>query len=302
VAASDDGGPSREARGRPSGISSRELALRSGPVLDVPRRTAVLLTIGGIAGAALVVMESLTGGRRETMEVDKLLHFAGYAVLALVFVLGLSPRRFVPVLLGLALLGVAIEVVQTFNQRAFEWRDAAADVLGLAVGAGTGPGVRWLYGFVKTELDAARVRGSLVSYQRGETIVRQGDTMDTFLILKEGAAHLYREEAGARRLVDRAGAGDMIEVLAEIQGRPAYATVVATAPTRVYRLDLDALIEVAGGRRQPLGAVLEALARDLREAWDRIAELEARLASTPDHRPPATPAPQAAADGGAVIP
>jgi CRP-like cAMP-binding protein len=271
-------------------LSSRDLALRSGIVLDIPPRTAALLVAGGLAGVVLLLVATLTGGRPETVPVDKLLHFLGFSGLGAVFMLGLRPRWFVPALLGLAGLGLAIEVLQPLNRRAFEWSDAAADLLGVALGAAGGLAVRWLYGFLKTELDEARVRRRLTSYRPGETIIRQGEPLDTFLIVKRGGATLYREDDGTRVPIADAGPGDMLGLLAEVQRRPADATVVATAPTQVYRLDFDVLIEAAGGRAQPLGAVVEALADDLREAWDRLAALEARPAAGGEPLPASRPA------------
>ncbi len=255
-------------------ISHRTLALRSGAVLDVPPRVALLLTVGGVVGTGLIVMESLLGNRLETVQTDKLIHFGGYFVLSAVFVLGLPPRLFAPILLGLAALGLAIEVLQPLNLRSFDWSDAAADVLGLTLGAAAGLAVRWVYGYLRTDLQEARIRRHLETYRPGQTIVRQGEAADTFLVLKRGTVALYREAGGQRVLVDTAGPGEMIGLLAEIQRRPTYATAVATSVVQVYRLDLDVLVAAAGGRQQPLGAVLEGLARDLHQAWERIVALE----------------------------
>jgi CRP-like cAMP-binding protein len=255
-------------------VTDRALALRSGAVLDVPPRTALLLTLGGVVGTVLIVMESLFGNRLETVQTDKLIHFGGYFVLGAVFVLGLPPRWFVPALLGLGALGLAIEVLQPLNLRSFDWSDAAANGLGLALGAAAGLAVRRTYGYLRTELQEARIRRHLVAYRPGETIVRQGAPADTFLVIKRGTVELYREAAGQRVLVDTAGPGEMIGLLAEVQRRPAYATAVATSAVQAYRLDLDALVAAAGGREQPLGAVLAGLAGDLRQAWERIVTLE----------------------------
>jgi CRP-like cAMP-binding protein len=255
-------------------VPDRTLALRSGAVLDVPPRTALLLTVGGVVGTGLIVMESLFGNRLETVQTDKLIHFGGYFVLGAVFVLGLPPRWFVPVLLGLAALGVGIEVLQPLNLRSLDWSDAAADGLGLALGAAAGLAVRWAHGYLRTELQEARIRRHLVTYRPGQTLVREGEPADAFLVVKRGTVELYREADGQRVLVDTAGPGEMVGLLAEIQRRPAYATAVATSVVQVYRLDLDALVAAAGGRQQPLGAVLAGLAGDLHQAWERIVALE----------------------------
>ena len=65
------------------------------------------MVVAGLAGAVIVVVASLEGGKEHTIEVDKLLHFCGYATLASIFVLGLRPTLFLPALLLLATMGWA---------------------------------------------------------------------------------------------------------------------------------------------------------------------------------------------------
>jgi VanZ family protein len=54
------------------------------------------MVIAGLAVVVVVIVASLEGGQEHTIAIDKLLHFGGYATLALIFVMGLRPRLFVP--------------------------------------------------------------------------------------------------------------------------------------------------------------------------------------------------------------
>ncbi|MCP4510359.1 MAG: hypothetical protein GY826_28630, partial [Fuerstiella sp.] len=119
--------------------SSRRLtSVLSNTVYDIPAPMRALTLLVGFAAVVVVIVASLEGGQEHTVEVDKILHFSGYATLAIIFVLGLRPAFFIPVLILLAILGVAIEFLQPLNSRSFDMADAAANTTGLAVGAGLG--------------------------------------------------------------------------------------------------------------------------------------------------------------------
>lgn len=72
---------------------------------------------------------------------DKLLHFAGYFLMAFWFAGSLERKRYVWVAIGLCVLGALIEVLQHFMGfgRDADWRDFVANALGVA----TGLGVTW---------------------------------------------------------------------------------------------------------------------------------------------------------------
>jgi CRP-like cAMP-binding protein len=255
-------------------VSNHELALRSRQVLDLGPRQARLIFLAGVAGIVLVVVASLTGNQPQTIGVDKLLHFGGYATLAAIFVLSLPPRWYLPALLMLAGSGLLIELLQPLNLRTFDLADGLANTLGVATGAAAGLGTRLIYGYLKTELAELRVRHQLLSFAPGEIIVREGQWIDQFYIIKTGTVALYRRENGSAVLVTRAHAGEMFGLLEEILHEPLLTTVVAETAVTLYRTDYDRLIADVGGRSQPLGIVLNDLAVDLREAWKSLAALE----------------------------
>jgi CRP-like cAMP-binding protein len=255
-------------------LSNHEVALRSRQVLDLGRRQARLIFLAGMVGVVLLVVASLVGNRPETIGVDKLLHFGGYATLAAVFVLSLSPRWYLPVLGFLAGTGLLVELVQPLNWRTFDLADAAANSLGVLIGAAVGLGTRLVYGYIKTELAELRVEQNLLTYAPGDVIVREGQRIEEFFIIKKGVVSLFRENGEGHVRIARATAGEMFGLLEEILHEPVMATVVAETAVELYQTDYDRLIADAGGRDQPLGVVLADLALDLQDAWENIAALE----------------------------
>ena len=252
----------------------RAFPLLSGVVLDVPPRTARLLTLVGTIGVIAIVVESLVGNRLETIEVDKIIHFMGYASLGIVFVLSLRPRWCIPALIGLALLSYLIEILQPLNMRSLDINDAIANTLGLAIGALLGLIIRFAYGYIKMELETNRIRRSLVTLPQGTTIIRQGQLIDKFIVIKVGLVAIYRESNGKQVEVARLGSGEMFGLLGQILKTPQAVTVVALTPVQIYPLDYDQLIENVGGPNQPLGIVLHYMADKLAETSETIVKLK----------------------------
>ena len=119
-------------------------------------------------------MESLVGNRPETIPVDKIIHFSGDSVLACVFVLGLRPVLFVPLLLTLVAIGMTVELLQTLTGRQFDLADQYANALGVAVGGAVGLLLRSGHAYLRHELATAQVRRRLHVFHPGGTIYRQG--------------------------------------------------------------------------------------------------------------------------------
>ena len=89
--------------------------------------------------AAVVLLSLIPGSQGpETGQFDKLGHFLAYAVLAAWFGGLLARRRYGAVALGLALLGIGLEVLQervAINRMA-DARDVVANVAGIGAGLG----------------------------------------------------------------------------------------------------------------------------------------------------------------------
>jgi CRP-like cAMP-binding protein len=130
-------------------------------------------------------------------------------------------------------------------------------------------------------------------YSPGQAIIRQGDTGDTFYIIKRGHVEVtQRDERGVSQVVNQLDRGDYFGELALLHDAPRNATCRATVPTEVLGLsrpDFDRLVRARFSlrnkvdrsiaraellRRMPLFAELEAqqiqlIAAQLREeAYD----------------------------------
>ena len=246
-------------------MNNNKLSFFSGAVLDIPPRTAGLLTMLGAIGVITIVVESLVGNRLETIEVDKIIHFMGYFTLAIVFIFSLRPRWCIPSLIGLAILSYLIEILQPLNMRSYDMGDAIANLFGLAIGALFGLIIRFTYGFIRTEIETNRIRRSLITFPEGTTIVRQGQMIDRFFLIKYGFVTLYRESNEEQIEVVQLGTGEMFGIVAAILKQPQTVTVVANTAVQIYPLDYDQLIKDVGGHQQPIGIVLHYMADKLAE-------------------------------------
>jgi len=105
--------------------------------------------MGAHAGALRVVWPAIalvvwgeitpTPGPIETMMWDKALHFLAYFGLAGIATVALkADRRVLAAVLGLALLGGLLEIVQGFTGRDPSLFDEVANILGVLCGAGAG--------------------------------------------------------------------------------------------------------------------------------------------------------------------
>ena len=266
---------STQTAGRTRSIKDLQLALLSRAVLDIPPHTRLLIIIGGIIGVGLIAMESLVGNQPQTVQTDKIIHFSGYATLALVFVLALRPILFTPVLVGLVAMGVVIEFLQVKTGRTFDPMDALANNLGIAVGASVGLIVRGIYSFIQRDLAATRVRRRLINFEAGRVILHEGEPVEKFYIIKSGTVRSTREVDGRPVELAVGGPGDVVGVVGVIQGQPQYSTITALTQTTLYGMDLDDLMDSAGGREQPVSTVLIVMADYLRRAGDIISQVRA---------------------------
>ena len=262
---------------KPESLKSLQLALLSQAVLDIPPRIRFLLTAAGCSGITIIVVESLVGGKDQTIHLDKIIHFTGYAIVAVVFILALRPLYFVPALIGLAGLGIAMEILQGEMGRYLDLTDQLANVAGIGIGAAAGVVIRSIYAYIKTELAATNARRSLIRYEPGDSILREGEPVRKFYIIKEGRVQVTRTVNGTPMQLTDLGPGEVIGALGVIQGTPQYTTVTALSATCLYGMDLNQLMDSAGGREQPVSTVLSALAAHLTDVIDKRTQAEAKL-------------------------
>lgn len=233
--------------------------------------------MAGVAGIVVVTVGSLHGGSDQTIEVDKILHFTGYGILAFLFVMALRPVLYVPALLALVGGGFLIEVLQSFTGRHMDVADGVANTVGVAVGAFVALLVRGAYAYVRRELAAAQVKRNLMHFSPKSTILREGARVRTLYVIKSGDVKLSKMVDDKCIELGHAQTGDVVGTLGVLLGTPQFCTVEAVSATTVYRMELMELMNSAGGHEQPVGVVLRSLAENLRMAAERAAKNESQL-------------------------
>jgi VanZ family protein len=259
----------------PRSEQARKLSsILSGAMYDIPVWARGLMVIAGLAGVVLAVVASLEGGKDQTIPVDKLLHFSGYATLAFIFVLGLRPALYFPALVLLALMGLAIEYYQPFNTRTRDPNDEFANLLGLVAGAVAGLTLRIVLRVVRTQMKLLRLRRRRRTYSSGAVIVRQGALVDRFCLIEHGEVQICREADGRRHILGTMGPGEVFGLLEVLQSKPQYGTAESLRDTSLFSIELNDLIETTGGQWEPVASVLTVMAKHLRTLADRVVELE----------------------------
>jgi len=258
----------------PKNLSDQQLAFKSQMIFDIPPKMRKLLVIAGIVGIVFIVMEGLITGKPSKVEMDKIVHFTGYTIVATVMVLGLRPLLMIPALLGLIGVGIAAEYVQAMFGRSFEYGDMIANASGVSFGLILGILIRKTYNFIRRELSYTHLRKNLLSYNSGEIILNQGDQLNKFYLIKTGRVNIYRTEDGIRELINSAAAGQSIGALGLILGQEQYTDIVAEEYTEIYGLSLGELMESAGGKELPVSVLLQQAAEYIIKSNEEITVLK----------------------------
>ncbi len=248
--------------------------LMAGRWLDLPPKITRVLLTAGVVGIILVTVGSLVGKQAGTVGVDKVIHCAAYALLGTTLVLGLPIKGAVAGLVGLGVVSYLIELLQPLNARTGDFFDAYANTAGVCIGAGMGLLARWGFSWLWTDLQERRARKTIVRYAPGEIILREGQHIERFHVIRRGRVSIAREEDGEQVEVEVAGPGEPFGLIAEVLHKPQPNTVTAIQSTEVYQLDYDDIEEAVGGRNQPAAKVIRALAWELDSAQEHLAEKE----------------------------
>lgn len=249
-------------------VNDYQLALISKSIFDIGARTRALMLMAGIVGIGLAFMASLDSHKQ--VPLDKIIHFSGYFTLSLTFVLALRPLLFIPGLFGLIAMGVTIEFLQRHTGRSFDVTDMVANTMGVVVGGMVGLTMRGIFAFLRKEAAARKVRHSLYSFKKNEVLIREGDPVDEMYIIKQGRVRATRNINGREVELATGDAGDVLGVLAVVEGKSQYATLRALEPTVLYRMDMKQLMESAGGDELPVSLVLTGLCVRLRAMADQL--------------------------------
>jgi CRP-like cAMP-binding protein len=186
---------------------------------------------------------------------------------------------FVPGLIGLVCMGVTIEFLQRHTGRSFDLQDMFANTLGVVTGAFMGLVARGIHAFVRKELAARKVRDSVVSFKKGDVLIREGDPIVEMYVIKQGRVRATRNVNGREASLTTAGAGEVLGVLGVVEHKSQYATLRALEDTVVYRMDMAELMESAGGSELPVSLVLTGLSTKVRELSNQLSASGRSLAS-----------------------
>ncbi len=110
----------------------------------------------------------------------------------------------------------------------------------------------------------------LSSFKRDEVLIREGDPIDEMFIIQSGRVRAMRSLKGREVELAVMGPGEVLGVLGVAEGKPQYATLRALEPTVVYRMNMQQLMESAGGSELPVSLVLSGLSRKVRLLADQL--------------------------------
>ncbi len=120
--------------------------------------------------------------------------------------------------------------------------------------------------------------GKLASeYQKGETIIREGELSDCAYILESGMAEVYKTlPNGEYQVIGLLDENDIFGELGLIDGFPRSASVRALSNCKVKRLTQQAFNSLARNNPQALMPILKILVNRLRKTLYLLNELETK--------------------------
>lgn len=94
------------------------------------------------------------------------------------------------------------------------------------------------------DLAALSDTGEYVEKYPGTHLFREGDTAAHAYVIERGEVELYRTVNNARRVVARAGEGNVLGDIAMFRGEPYISSARAISPVRAFRFNRDKLMPV----------------------------------------------------------
>ncbi len=130
--------------------------------------------------------------------------------------------------------------------------------------------IRGIYAMIRKELAARKAHQRLIRFDKDAILIREGDPIDDMYIIQSGRVRATRNINGREMSLAVAGAGEVLGVLGLVENKPQYSTLRALEPTVVYRMDMQQLMESAGGSELPVSLVLSGLCSRLRSLADQL--------------------------------
>lgn len=85
------------------------------------------------------------------------------------------------------------------------------------------------------------VLGQTLEVAAGEAVVREGDTSKSFYVVESGTLEVTKSLGGKEVVLAQLAAGDLFGFMAFVDGKPRSASVVASTPCTLTRVEPDAL-------------------------------------------------------------
>ena len=102
-------------------------------------------------------------------------------------------------------------------------------------------------------------RLTLLEFEAGATVFRQGDPGDACYLVRSGVVDVIREDAGGRRVVATLGAGDIVGESALLTSTPRDASLQASRATELLALKRQDLIDVLDQDRRVANHMVDLL-------------------------------------------
>ncbi len=121
-----------------------------------------------------------------------------------------------------------------------------------------------------------------VEVAAGQTVFREGDPGTEMYIIESGCIDILRIDRGKTPLATLE-AGDFFGEMAVLEDQPRFATAVATAPTRLLKIDRGAFTDVLSSNVEIAVRIMRKLTARLRRAEQRASDAQTALGNAPDH-------------------
>lgn len=103
-----------------------------------------------------------------------------------------------------------------------------------------------------------------ISFNQNDTIIKQGDTTNSFFLVLSGSISIYRAFNGDQREVDKLIRGNLLGEVAFVRKAPRSATAIATKPARLIEITTEAFEEL------PIKTQLKIFKNVASSATDRV--------------------------------
>ena len=248
-------------------------------IIDLPPRTRRVIIVAGLASLTMFAMANLiSGGQQAYVQTDKIIHFVGYTMLAFLFVIGLKPRLCALAMVLLVFFGLLIEYIQLQSGRIFDLLDQLANMSGIVFGFLVGVISKFIFNYIKSEIDIAELRKNTLVLNSGEILFSEGDKSEQFYLIKSGRICLTSSMDGDVILLGEAGPGEIVGEMGVIERLPRSATAASSEDTVLYAMTAEKLLDADtySDTDHPATIVIQVLANRLREKNELVKRLQAR--------------------------